>query len=447
MSIRVARVAAALAVLACATGAALGQALPTLDTTTQGSWIGVYGNDGYLLPAFTPGTTDVWSPPSYVAGYSWPGASRYQWNGATAEVRAVVDPSNPANRKAACAYGNGSFTLTLDLSQPASFDLSFYLLDWDAPFTRTQQLAVPGYQTVNASGYSQGHWYTYAVSGDPSNPITMTLTHTTGYNAVVSAVMFDNAAPPPVNPPLLLDLADMVKGGDGTGTGTPGNAIDPRNGNVASGDPGGLSQTNDTNNYRLVSAYPFIDGVFIPDGGAGSVTLNSNGDPFGGFPNTDSNSWDYIEGQVNQGSGSTVGGVNYNSPGHTMVGLHANKGITFDLNAIEAANPGYVVERFTAVAGDAAGGLSDFWVFVDDVLVASQTGITDASGAFPLDLAIGPRDRFLTLVATDGGNTYGYDQILFGDARLLLIYVPEPASLSLLGLGALALLRRRKRGA
>jgi len=245
--------------------------------------------------------------------------------------------------------------------------------------------------------------------------------------------------------PNVVLLADVATGGDGSGTGTPGNALDPRDGSVQSGDPSGLSQANDTDSYSSVASNLLVDGVFIPDGGAVNVTLNSLGDTYGAFPNTDSNSWDYIEGQVNQGSGSTVGGVNYDSANHTMIGMHANKGITFDLDAIRA-NAGLDIERFTAVAGNGGGGAADFWVFLDGALMANQTGITNGSGAFPLDIPISSSDRFLTLVSTDFGNTYGSDQIFFGDPMLTL--VPEPSAFALAALGLLGLLacgRRRRR--
>jgi hypothetical protein len=46
--------------------------------------------------------------------------------------------------------------------------------------------------------------------------------------------------------------------------------------------------------------------------------------------------------------------------------------------------------------------------------------ITNFNGAMPINIPIAKNDRFLTLVATDGGNTIAGDWIMFGDPRLEL---------------------------
>jgi hypothetical protein len=38
-----------------------------------------------------------------------------------------------------------------------------------------------------------------------------------------------------------------------------------------------------------------------------------------------------------------------------------------------------------------------------------------------IDIALAPSDRFLTLAATDGGDSYSCDQIIFGDPQLELV--------------------------
>jgi hypothetical protein len=49
---------------------------------------------------------------------------------------------------------------------------------------------------------------------------------------------------------------------------------------------------------------------------------------------------------------------------------------------------------------------------------AGEKAITHDRGGFILDIPLSTGDRFLTLVATDGGNGIGYDQIFFGDPIL-----------------------------
>jgi hypothetical protein len=113
------------------------------------------------------------------------------------------------------------------------------------------------------------------------------------------------------------------------------------------------------------------------------------------------------------------GGVDYNKPGHSMIGLHANAGITFDLSAIREAT-GIKELRFNSVAG--YGGRTttpsaEFRVLLDSKLMAhKRLGRKDAA---PIDFEIPQDARFLTLISTDGGNGYSHDQISFGDPRLV----------------------------
>ena len=48
----------------------------------------------------------------------------------------------------------------------------------------------------------------------------------------------------------------------------------------------------------------------------------------------------------------------------------------------------------------------------------------------PLDVAISPDERFLTLVATDGGNGIAFDQIFFGDPSLVAEGPSEPTTVA-----------------
>lgn len=243
-----------------------------------------------------------------------------------------------------------------------------------------------------------------------------------------------------------LQLADIVGGGDGTGTGVNGAGINPLDGSTTPLGVFTYTQTNDSSVYHPV-VHPFIDGVFIPDGGAGPNILDSAGHTFGAFPNTDSNSWDVIRYGTNQNSGNQLNFINYNAAPNNMIGLHANKGITFDLDAMELAHAGLTATHFSAVAGMTrfGGGMSggfgtaDFWVFLDGVLQTSQVNATGGVG-YLIDLNLNPNSRFLTLVSTDHGDDFLVDQVIFGNAVVTLQAVPEPSAVILLLIGGLCLI-------
>ena len=249
-----------------------------------------------------------------------------------------------------------------------------------------------------------------------------------------------------------ISLADIVGGGNGTGTGTVGHGIDPSAGSTTPPPMFTITQPDNTNSYHS-SSVNFVDGVFIPDGGSGAVTLDSAGHTYSGFPDTDSHSWDTIKDGPFQNGGTSLSGVNYTFSGHSMIGFQANKGITFNLQQIEAQHAGLTNISFTAVAGlthFASGlpfGTADWWVFVDGVLVQSER-LSPGGVGFSIDLALTPANQFLTLVSTDGGDGFNIDQIIFGDPVLHLQSVPEPSSLFLaafgvVGMGLLAWCRRR----
>ncbi len=127
---------------------------------------------------------------------------------------------------------------------------------------------------------------------------------------------------------------------------------------------------------------------------------------------------------------TALGGVDYASSGHGLLYMHANKGITFDLEAIRRANPGCKVLRFRAVAGNtepwSVNGekvLADLWVFVDGRVRLERREINGRWARFRIVVPIADNDRFLTLAATDGGKGIAGDMILFGDPRLELLSV------------------------
>ncbi|MFP6904675.1 MAG: DUF1553 domain-containing protein, partial [Verrucomicrobiota bacterium] len=169
--------------------------------------------------------------------------------------------------------------------------------------------------------------------------------------------------------------------------------------------------------------FAFVDGVFVPDGGEGraKIPVSSTGLTITGLPKTSGFAWDMIRnGPVASQHANTHGGIDFTKDGHTLLGLHANAGITFDLAAIRKAS-GMKGLRFTAQLGyfGAVGAYrADAWAFVDGKQVVAHPHLKREHGLQQVDVALPETAGFLTLVSTDGENGYSHDQLGWGDPKL-----------------------------
>lgn len=226
-----------------------------------------------------------------------------------------------------------------------------------------------------------------------------------------------------------LDLADIVGGGNGRGTGKRGVGIDPSSGRLQEKKVGFLESAKSNQFVRADSK--FIDGVVIPNGSADgkvAVPISSTGLTVKDVPATSAKAWDAIRhGPVNSQAATKLGVVDYAGDGHSMLGLHANAAITFDLAAIRKET-GVGDLRFQATVGyggrDGAG-RADFHVYVDGELRERKLGFAGRDEGVPVDVVVGKTARFLTLMSTDGGNGIGHDQIFFGDPKLVVEASPN----------------------
>ncbi len=219
------------------------------------------------------------------------------------------------------------------------------------------------------------------------------------------------------------DLADIVGGGDGRGSGKIGAGVDQSSGKAQS-DKRGYLEGAKTNQFARATQR-FVDGVVIPDGGEDGKTpvpISSTGITVTGVPKTSGQAWDAVRnGAVNDQFSTKLGETDF-ATGHTLLGLHANAAITFDLAELRKAG---VPPELKFVAGAGYFGQTpkngaDFRVFVDGELKTSRDKIGRDDGLFPFEIALPAASRFLTLMATDGGNGIGMDQICFTDAKILL---------------------------
>ena len=215
-----------------------------------------------------------------------------------------------------------------------------------------------------------------------------------------------------------LDLADIVGGGNGTGNGAKGHGLDPRSSKVQTRYFGALG--NVVTNKFNPSPFDFVDGVFIPDGKGSSakIPVSSTGLSVTGLPKTAANAWDMIRnGPVASQHSTKLGGIDFKDANQSLLGIHANAGITFSLDAFRKALAQDQL-RFTAQVGYfGAGGnfRASAWVVIDGNIEESFKNITRADGLQAIDLGISADSQFLTLISTDGENGYSMDQVGFGN--------------------------------
>jgi hypothetical protein len=152
--------------------------------------------------------------------------------------------------------------------------------------------------------------------------------------------IFTRRMAPPIRS---LDLRDLVAGGDGRPHRRlhefrPSNAAEET---VLVPEPGPCQKPR-----RLASADKLIDGIFVPDGSLGPVTLDSAGHRFAGFPPSSGKPFGAIDATAgsaasNNKGASTAGG---------LLGLRSDAGVTFDLQAVRGRYADVCPVRFHASA-------------------------------------------------------------------------------------------------
>ena len=250
-----------------------------------------------------------------------------------------------------------------------------------------------------------------------------------------------------------LDLADVVGGGDGFGGGVQGKILDPVTGclidyadlrqrgwYLSNNREEGLRgrwimvdgpQTG-ANDYIEVSALSYIDGIFVPDGGSGQVEVSSAGHFFSDCPDTNNQFWAGITNydKVVDGKGfmnlhpMQLGRRNFATGSQSGLFLHANIGVTFDLETIRLSLPGTVIRSFRSRCGigdiTPAIAKADFWVLVDGQVRFSSKGMQPGDTPENIHVELQEQDRFLTIVTTDGDGDNSNDWCIFASPSLRL---------------------------
>lgn len=199
-----------------------------------------------------------------------------------------------------------------------------------------------------------------------------------------------------------LDLAKLIPEASG---------IDIRNGTIMKNKLGYFRDIT-ANKKVSVPSVPSVLAVFLPNGPAP-------------VPATSGHFWDTIANRpLNAQRSTKLGNIDYAEKGHSMLAMHANSGITFDLAKLREQS-GQKAMHLTGLVGfgaarEAAASKADFTVFVDAELKFQKLKLRKDETA-TLDVELPATAKTLTLIATDGGDGISSDLLFIGDAKL----VPE----------------------
>jgi subtilisin family serine protease len=156
------------------------------DSTTQGTWKGVYGVDGFNVIG------DTSSIPSYAT--VTPAANLpCIWASSTTDPRAMQKGSLN-DRIAACWYNNPSFTVDLSFNDANSHQVALYFVDWDTNLGgRSQRVDIlDGANNLldsrTLTGFNGGQYLVWNLSGHVL--IRVTNTASASNNTVLSGIFF-----------------------------------------------------------------------------------------------------------------------------------------------------------------------------------------------------------------------------------------------------------------
>lgn len=215
-----------------------------------------------------------------------------------------------------------------------------------------------------------------------------------------------------------LDLADIAGMGNGLGSGKTSVVIHPRKGYTKDREYGFIRPRG----FLPIAENPYVDGVFVPNNEDPELTISTHGDIFKDVPQTSGVfSIDLVVNPApgffagNSRSGTIVfDGQRYGHGGKPCISMHANIGLTFDLDAIRKSYRRNI-RHFTSQIGIAdlnepTPCNADFWVLVDGQVRYSLRQYKEKGVLNDVTVEIRETDRFLTLITTDGGDPDNLDQ-------------------------------------
>jgi hypothetical protein len=163
------------------------------DTATQGNWHGVYGGDGYDIPADQSATNPV--IPAY-ATLSVTGAGAAPWTTSTADVRALQNAAN--NGRISSGWFGSTINFNLNLTDGQAHKVTIYALDWDGyGGGRSERIDILNAATGGVldsrtiSGFGQGQYLSWNLTG---NVVIRVTNLNPSSNAVVNGLFFSRTS-------------------------------------------------------------------------------------------------------------------------------------------------------------------------------------------------------------------------------------------------------------
>jgi hypothetical protein len=187
------------------------------DNTTQGNWMGVYGNEGFQLTEIAPNLPG-WAQIALNGNWT------HTWASSTSDVRGLQKPANPNDRIAATWYtpngwDNSQYSINFNFTDGQTHRLAIYALDWDFNNGRSLQLEIVDattgeiLNTQNVTSYSNGAYLVWNVKGQ----VTVKVRNggSSSVNGVISGVFIDNPNYSP-QPPATPTIASVTPNADPT---------------------------------------------------------------------------------------------------------------------------------------------------------------------------------------------------------------------------------------
>lgn len=228
-----------------------------------------------------------------------------------------------------------------------------------------------------------------------------------------------------------LNLADVVNGGNGFGTGRQGTCIDPTTGNVSPVDSiaTGSSWDKKQSYLRAVRDLPYVDCVIVPSKDGGDLPLTTTGVSLPDFHALMGTlRWPVQTQTYEKKYPLLLNGQAYGLNERAGILIHANCGITFDLDKIRQNMPVDLVSFKTLcgineskIANDLrAEKTADIYVFLDGRQVFYKSFPHVLNNAFPIQIDFQEKKpRFLTLLVCCGEYGNDFDWCVFGTPELL----------------------------